>query len=256
VKPSAADVATRVLALETCVVYALGAPPREVVAQLRARATVREKEAMEEKAEEARYAYWNPIEATDVFDALTETERALAEADLMTMTLDQQAEAVAWLESVGVLAWALGIIDALPPWDRPVDREVLRRVPAPADLAKFRAEAVLRDPELIEHGRTVAQLWAERARLHDLEASGFTLPDDLKQEGVKTLADVVKLTTAHAVVEGAIEEAADGDFPVRDGKYADADEALAAELHTIALERLRAFRWLTGDLATWELEDR
>ncbi|MGZ3416424.1 MAG: DUF4272 domain-containing protein [Polyangiales bacterium] len=254
-KPSASDVATRLLALEACVVYALGAPPREVIAAMRARATVREKEAMEEKAEESRYAYWNPIEATDVFDALTETERALAEADLMTMTLDQQAESVAWLESVGVLAWSLGILEALPPWDRPVDREVLRRIPAPQDLAAFRAKAKLRGTEVIEHGRAVAQLWAERARLFDLETNGFTLPDDLKNQGVQNIADVVKVTTAHAVVEGAIEEAVDGDFPVRDGKYADAEEPLAAELRTIAVERLRAFRWLAGDLVRWDEGD-
>jgi hypothetical protein len=254
-KPSAADVATRLLALEACVVYALGAPPREVVAALRARATVREKEAMEEKAEESRYAYWNPIEATDVYDALTETERTLAEADLVAMTLDQQAEAVAWLESVGVLAWSLGIIEALPPWDRPVDREVLRRIPPPQQLAEFRKRAQLRDDEVLEHGRSVAQLWAERARLFDLEQNGFTLPDDLKNQGVQNIADVVKVTTAHAVVEGAIEEAVEGDFPVRDGKYADASEALAAELRTIAVERLRAFRFLTGDLLRWDEGD-
>ena len=251
-KPSAADIATRLLALEACVVYALGAPPREVVGAIRARATVREKEAMEEKAEESRYAYWNPIEATDVFDGLTETERALAEADLIAMTLDQQAESVAWLESVGVLAWSLGILEALPSWDRPVDREVLRRVPAPKDLPAFRARAKVRDDESLERGLVVAQLWAERARLYDLEASGFTLPDDLKNQGVQTIADVVKVTTAHAVVEGAIEEALEGDFPVREGKYADAEEPLAAELRTIAIERLRAFRWLVGDLKRWD----
>lgn len=246
------EVVDRLVALKSCVVFALGAPPREVVAQLRTHASVKEREAMEDKAEEARYAYWNPIEATDVFDAMTDAEKTLGESTIMSMTLDQQAEAVAWLEGVAVLAWATGIIEEMPPYDRAASREILQRVPAPQSLATARADATLRSDEDLEGARTVAQLWAERARLYDLAANGFTLPEDLQQEGVKSLDDVVRVTTAHAVMDGAIGSPIEGDFPVRGGPYRKIEEPVAMELQTIAQERLRALRWLTGDQPRWD----
>lgn len=69
--PDAAAVADRLVTLKACIVYALGAPPREVIGAMRARMNREERERMEEKADEARDAFWTPIYDTPVFDALT-----------------------------------------------------------------------------------------------------------------------------------------------------------------------------------------
>jgi hypothetical protein len=249
---AAADVADRLVALKACVVYALGIPPRSVVSSLSARASAAERAAFQEKAEEARYAYWNPVEDSPAFDAMTETERALAETTILTMPIEQQAEAASWLESACVLAWALGLIETLPPWDAPADRGLLSKVPIPAELAAFRARARLRPIEDLERARSVAELWSWRGRTRELEEGGFTLPDDLARDGVKKLEDLVRVTAAHAQVEGAIEQVVDGDFPVRGRAYREIDETTGAILRTIAAERLRALDWLSGRIDRWD----
>src|SRR5688572_1388925 len=90
--PDAADVADRLVTLKACIVYALGAPPRDVIGSMRARMTEDERAQMEEKADEARDAFWIPIYDTPVFTALTDSERELSEATLITITEEQQID--------------------------------------------------------------------------------------------------------------------------------------------------------------------
>ncbi len=252
-RPSARDVSDRLVTLKCCVIYAMGAPPREVVAAMRARATEKERAEMDDKADEMRDQYWTPIFDTPVFDALTESERALSESTLSTMTVEQQIDASWQVESIGVLAWALGLIDELPAWDAQVPPAAVQSIPGPRDLAAFRAEVTLRDEDELDDALTAAELWQWRSRTRELAEGGFTLPDELKRPGVHTLEDVIKVTTAAAFENGTIEEALGGDFPARGKPYRDLDDDEASELRSIAVERHRALSWLCGITETWDV---
>ena len=156
--PDAATVADRLVALKASIVYALGAPPREVVGAMRARMSAEERERMGEKADEARDAFWTPIYDTPVFEALTSSERELSEATLITITEEQQINASWWIEGAAMLAWALGIIPELPPFDTQVEHELLSRIPNPGSLASYRQSARLRPIEELEAARSAAEL--------------------------------------------------------------------------------------------------
>lgn len=244
--PSAAEVADRLVALKCCVVWAMIAPPREVLGPMRARWSEKERDAFEEQAEEKRYAFWTPIDDTPVGDALTPHERELAESSMSSMTAEQQIEASWWTEAIAVLAWALGLEPALPPWDRLADPDVVQRVPNPPQLAAFREKATLRSADALERARAAAELWHWRSRTRELHEGGFEMPEDLKREGVKSLDDIVKVTAAHAAVEGAFDAPIAYDFPVRGKPYKDVDDAIWSELRSIAVERHRALNWLCG----------
>jgi len=244
--PDAALVADRLVTLKACIVYALGAPPREVVGAMRARMNEDERARMEEKADEARDAFWTPIYDTPVFDALTDDERELSEATLITITEQQQIESSWWIEGAAMLAWALGVVEELPSFDLQVEHELLGRVPNPAKLAAFRATAKLRSIEELETARSAAELWNWRSRTRELQESGFEMPEELKKPGMSSLDDVVRLSAAHAVHEGTIHNAIDGDFAARGKAYGALSADEWSEVRSIALERHRALNWLCG----------
>lgn len=245
-KPTAAEVADRLVALKSCVVYALGAPPRDVVAAMRARAKADERAQMDDKADEARDAFWTPIYDTPVFDALTPRERELSEATLITLTEEQQIEASWAVEGMVVLAWALGFLDELPSWDAQTEPSFLEEVPNPIALARVRAEAKLREPEEIDRAAAAAQLWHWRSRTRELIEAGFEFPKELVRPGVASLDDMVRLTAAHAFADGSIERVIDGDFPARDKAYRALGDDEWHEVRSIAFERYRALNWLRG----------
>lgn len=245
--PNAAAVADRLVTLKACVVYALGAPPRDVVASLRARANAEERARMDEKADEARDAFWTPIYDTPVFDALTPKERELSETTLITMTEQQQIDASWAVEGMAMLAWALGVLPELPAWDVQVEPSLLDAIPNPTALAAFRAGVTLRSPEELERARGAAELWHWRSRTRELQESGFALPDELKKPGISSLDDIVRLTAAHAFAEGTIPRAIDGDFPARGEAYRALSDDAWHEVRSIAVERHRALEWLAGN---------
>ncbi len=244
--PNAALVADRLVTLKACIVYALGAPPREVIGAMRARMSTEERAQMEEKADEAREAFWTPIYDTPVFDALTDGERVLSESTLITITEDQQIDASWWIEGAAMLAWALGMLDELPSFDVQVEHELLGRIPNPAALADFRASAKLRPVEELEAARSAAELWNWRSRTRELAEGGFTMPDEMKKPGLGSLDDVVRVTAAHALQEGTIRRAIDGDFAAREKPYKALTADEWSEVRSIALERHRALNWLCG----------
>lgn len=244
--PDAALVADRLVTLKACIVYALGAPPREVIGAMRARMNEDERIQMEEKADEARDAFWTPIYDTPVFDALTDGERELSEATLITITEEQQIDASWWIEGAAMLAWALGMLEELPPFDTQVEHELLAKIPNPASLGTFRAQAKLRPVEELESARSAAELWNWRSRTRELQEGGFTMPEEMKKPGLSSLDDIIRVTTAHAMNEGTIRRAIDGDFAARGAAYRDLPEDAFSEVRSIAVERHRALNWLCG----------
>lgn len=245
-RPSPTEVADRLVALKSSIVYALGAPPREVVAGMRARATKDERARMDEKADEARDAFWTPIYDTPVFEVLTDNERAISEATLITLTEEQQIDASWWIEGAAMLAYSAFIIEELPAFDVQVSPELLQFIPNPPDLEKFRAQIKLRSEVEIDAARAAAELWHWRSRTRELQEGGFALPEELRKPGIATLDDVIRVTSAHAFEEGTIARAIDGDFPARGQAYRTLSADDFSEVRSIAVERHRALNWLSG----------
>jgi hypothetical protein len=83
-------------------------------------------------------------------ETLTETERVLFDGASGSWPHEAIADALWRKESLGVLLWALGHVDSLPPIDEEFEVEVLnQRIEAYGSEASFRANGRLRgDPEL------------------------------------------------------------------------------------------------------------
>ena len=171
------------------------------------------------------------VEEDGVEPGLSDGERALLESPLTEWSDLQRVAAGGRAESLGVLLWALSLVDELPPWDEPFD--AVEEVPLGETPDELSERSRLRAAEELERARDVADLWQWRAA-----AAGGDL-------------DVVGGTARSAFDAGDIPQPIDGDFPALAKAYRDLDELEGLLVRSIASERHTALVWLCGGEAGW-----
>lgn len=165
--------------------------------------------------------------------ALSEAERALLEHPLDEWSEEQRIAAASRGESLGVLLWALSIVDELPPWDEPID--AVEVAPLGDTVDELLERAQLRASDELERARDIADLWRWR-----VNASGRDL-------------DVLGGTARAAFDAGEIPAPIAGDFPAFDKAYRELAVDEAALACSIATERHLALTWLCGQPAEWDI---
>ncbi|MEA2209622.1 MAG: hypothetical protein QOF54_2099 [Solirubrobacteraceae bacterium] len=177
--------------------------------------------------------------------ALSSAERTLLAKPQPEWTQDEVAEAGWRNESMGVLLWAIGALEELPPYDVRFER-LPSFVPLLAPTSGFRATASLRSPGAIEKARGAAELWHWRARArHVLES------DDPRSKG-RDLDAIACQTATLAFAEGSLPEPIDGDFPAYGKPFRALDADEYAAVTSSAVERHHALNWLAGRGSDWD----
>ena len=165
--------------------------------------------------------------------ALSAQERALIDLPLDEWSDAQRAAASGRAESLGVLLWALGVLDELPPWDEPFD--AADEAPLGETIEELLERAEPRPADELERARDIADLWHWRAT-----AAGRDL-------------DVVGGTARAAYDAGDIPEPLSGDFSAFGKAYRELEPVEAELARAIAAERREALAWLTGQGGDWAL---
>jgi hypothetical protein len=147
----------------------------------------------------------------------------------------EDADAVWRGEALGTLRWALGLVDALPPYDEPFDHHA----EAQADVI---AAAQLRPVGEVDAARRTARLWHWRARTALLHAEE-RLPLPTQWASVDQL---VAATAMRGAEEGLLPPPLRGDFGAFGKAYRQLDEEQRALALSIAAERHYALEWLCG----------
>jgi hypothetical protein len=92
--------------------------------------------------------------------SLTEVERVLFDRTSGSWPHEAVADGLWRKESLGVLLWALGHVDALPPIDEEFEVQVLNhRIESYGSESSFRANGRLRGEAEIDHGWGEADAW-------------------------------------------------------------------------------------------------
>jgi hypothetical protein len=148
-------------------------------------------------------------------------------------------DAVWQAEGLGMLLWALGLVE-LPPFDRPFDHERL--------LETGVAEGMLRPAEEIVHARETARLWHWRARTTLIRAEHEPeLPASWQ-----SYEQLVAATAMRGHDRGLLPRPVRGDFPAFGTGYRELEPDQYAEALSIAYERHRALNWLCGAGTSWD----
>jgi hypothetical protein len=149
-RPSARQVADRALVL-----YAMvrRASIELIVAETRDQMRRRQAEGARLETEE-----W--FERESLTGALTDVERTLFDAPTSAWPPEAIADGMWRKEALGVLLWALRMIEAMPPIDHEFAVEDLNAaIESPGSVSVFRATARLRDPGEIEAAWREADTW-------------------------------------------------------------------------------------------------
>jgi uncharacterized protein DUF4272 len=149
-------------------------------------------------------------------------------------------------DALVALAWALGLVDAMPPYDAFADAApALAAIPAPWDsVAKFAQSAKLRPDEELAKERERAEVWHWRSAAELLARDG---PRAERPEIEATARDVAR----EASEAGLIGPLVDGDFSVAGRAYRCIVEDDLIDLAEIAYQRLHALNWACGFGRSW-----
>jgi antitoxin component of RelBE/YafQ-DinJ toxin-antitoxin module len=239
--PSASDAVARAIILKHVLVSALATPPPAFLAGLVADSTASERQVLLDELQARRHESVRTLQQSGLWELMSSAERAFLTISPEAVSEQAQRD-VSWLmEGAECLLWALGHVDALPPYDTQAEIDHLKRLPA-GSVRDAQRSATLRDLKALSAARDVAELWHWRSRTRQLieNASPVTAPRGM------SLSDVVRLAAEQAASRGDIPAAVEEDFPVFGRSYARASAEQWAQATSIAQERHRALNWLCG----------
>ncbi len=149
-RPSARDTADRALVL-----YALVRRAAIEVIVTEVEDPVRQAQAEKARRETERW-----LERESLTDAITPVERALFDAPTAAWTPEAIADGLWRKEALGVLVWALRLLDRMPAIDAEfVVEDLNAAIEGAGSVSSFRAAARLRDPSEIETAWREADTW-------------------------------------------------------------------------------------------------
>lgn len=245
-RPSAEQVAKRLIVLKYVAGYALTTPPRDMLMQLFERWDEGERTRFKHDAEVKRNEYWGHLRTVGLWDVLSPEEREFASTSMLTMTHQQQLNAMWRIEAMQVLMWALGLIPRLPPYDTRARHDLLKAIPS-GEISKVVKSARLIPSVEIDRARDLAELWHWRSRTRQLIEEGRALDPDpeMRAAGLHTFDDIVRFT-ANRCKEAGQFEVIDEDFAVRGKAYRDLSPEEWSDIRSITMERHFALNWLCG----------
>ncbi len=245
-RPSAEEVAKRLLALKYVVGYAMITPPRDVLMQWFENWDESERIKFEHDAQVMRDKYWERLRALRLWSVLSPQEREFATTTMLTMTHQEQLNAMWRIEAVQVLMWALGLVPSLPPYDTQASLDLLKEIPS-EEIGEFVKSVRLLPNVEIDQARDLAELWHWRSRTRQLIEEGRTFDPDpkMKAAGLETFDDIVRFTANRCKEEGLL-DVIDEDFAVHGKAYRDLTPEEWSVVRSITVERHFALNWLCG----------
>lgn len=242
-RPTALEVAGRLLALRSVVTHAMAMPLRSDLAQW----TDEDRLQSARESDSRSRRFWDEVNTSSIFPFLSPWERQFATTTALSMSHRQQLNAIWRLEAAQVLMWALHLIPELPAPDEQADLDLSK----PEVLSRptsFLNSAVLRPEAAIDSARNLAELWHWRSRTEQLIRAGRPLlPDDeMIGRGMRTYQDIVRMAVKAAHERGDVQSVIADDFGVKGKSYAELSSVEWSKIGSISVERHYALNWLCG----------
>ena len=246
-RPTAADVARRVIVLKHVVAWSMIAPRRDMLREIVAQWDESEMAGFKQQCEAMHDQFWQDFREAGLWEYMSPSEKLFAQSTILTMTEEQQIDASWRLEAVHVMLWALGMIPELLDFDTEANPEMLKLIPSD-DPTAFIESARLRPYKDIVRAREIAEFWHWRSRTRELIEQGHAFPEDpqLKAAGICSFDDVVRMAAVNGVQGGLISSCIEDDFPAKGKAYRNLTDVEWNEVASITLERHFALNWLCG----------
>lgn len=151
-------------------------------------------------------------------------------------------------EALGVVAWAIGLVAKVPPYDQQWNpKPLFKAVPILQPTKKFIAQAKLRNAAKILKAREVAENWLWRARTTQVQKE----PERYPPPAGWTYEKIITAAAKHWEKEGLF-KALKGDYPALGKPYRKLSEEEWQSCRSIATERLYGLNWVCSYAADWD----
>jgi hypothetical protein len=178
---------------------------------------------------------------------LTEAERTLIYKPMGEWT-PRALHKVSWrLETLGVLLWALRLVEWIPTFDT---RFTFAELADALDVLQPTIDLVwcaeLRSPDQLTRMRDTAELWDWRCHAAELMTLGVK-----PSQGVN-YRDVIRVTAEQAHADGTLPALLEGDFAAFGRPFASISPEQYHLIRAISAERYSVMCWLMEPTAEWQ----
>jgi hypothetical protein len=241
VKPTASDVAKRLIILKYQVVHSMALPPDEVLQKLFQQWSIEEQRKFSNFKNRSDELIAS-MKSNGLWSCMTKEEKEFLGSVPPKVKKQQHLNAMWRLESVIVLMWSLGLVKDFPPFDTQSDPEILKQIPY-LDIDKFFSSAALLPDNEIERMRSLAELWHWRSRTRQLIESK-TRPQEIL--GVASFDQIVENVAQEADKRGDLAQVIERDFVAKGKAYRELSHEDWSEVFSITIERHHALNWICG----------
>lgn len=207
-----------------------------------------ETEKAEARTKAADLMAW--LEREQVMPRFSAQERPLMGRPVGSWTERERVNGSWRVESAGVIAWSLGLLGMIPPFDkefRPLDiMDVIPQAGEPT--AHFLETAAYRSEDEVDEAREIAELWLWRSRTTQIQADPNTYTKPTPPE---KYAEYVVSAAKTGEANGWF-IAIDNDFPAFGKPYAGLSPQEYRRATSIAQERLWGLNWVCGYERDWD----
>jgi hypothetical protein len=241
-KPSAQDVAKRLLILKYMVVQALALPPQDLLKNLFSQWSKDEQRKFTNGFAERTKQVVSFLKSNGLWNLVTKEEQEFIQSIPPKIKFQQHLNAMWCLESAVVLMWALGLINDFPAFDNQSDPEILKQIPHEGIRKFIDGSKLLIDGE-IERKQSLAELWHWRSRTRQLIEEKRTLPQKL---GFSSFDQIIQRVANETYKQGDLSQIINNDFLAKDKPYRDLTDEEWSEVRSITMERHHALNWICG----------
>jgi hypothetical protein len=189
-----------------------------------------------------------------IYDEKLESQFTRSERSLLAQSFPGWPDAVyddmRWrTEQLGMLLWALAVIDGVPGFDTPFKPESLM---TPLDIftptIDFLWRASLRPAGEIRSMRDLADLWHWRTQLDELAKMG------IRPQGAVSFTEIIRETAEQAYQDRYLTAPINNDFPAYGRAYGECTNEQKQTITRIAQERSAALDWLCSGVGEGRLD--
>ena len=178
---------------------------------------------------------------------LTTREQDLLICPFGYWSLTDMAEVVNSAERLGIVLWALSVLDSIPAYDTPFTlATVLRPLEIFTPVIDFVWCARQRPLGVLLDLRERAELWQWRAQAEDLQRMGLRAPDG------QPLSQIIHHEAEQAQAQGKLPALIEGDFPVFGKPYGKLSSEQHSLTYSLSHARASTLNWLCEVELTWE----
>lgn len=246
-KPSNKQAYERLVVLKCVLGHALAHPPRSVWAQCSASWSEEECRELEANARSHIDETITTLRKLGIWKHASPKEQAFLQCYGLEMD-DYEHKAAGWrMECVGVIMWALGLIEQLPPIDEQTSIDLLKIIPI-QKVSLFSKHPALRAGGEIAAQRDDMEFWHWRARTRQLIEEGrpFEAFEGAEASGIRGYDDIVRKSATEAYKRGMLSEIMEEDFVFMGKPFRALSQDEYANATSIVMERHYALNWLCG----------